>query len=517
MAQFYLTTPLYYVNDRPHIGTAYSTITADVLARYHRLFGDETLFLTGTDEHGQKCEQAAAQRGLTPQQHCDDMVQNFKHAWAELGVQYDIFFRTTDDFHKTAVQKCLQQLFDAGEIYADEYEGWYSVSEEIFYTDKEVVDGKSPSGREVTRIKEKNYFFRMSKYQQKLVDHIEKNPTFIQPDSRRNEVLGFLRQPLADLCISRPKTRLKWGIEIPFDRDYVTYVWFDALLNYATGVGYQQPDQQKMYNKWWANRDAGAHHLIGKDILTTHAVYWTTMLMALQAPLPKQIFAHGWILNKDNQKMSKSIGDVIRPLDLKDIVGTEPLRFYLVRDVHLGNDAPISADLVINRVNNDLANNLGNLLSRSAQLIDKYFSGQLPARLGDQTTVGQTSSALKLRATQLPQQVREFILRMQPHQALEAIFLVLSDANRYMEDQAPWKLAKTDLAAAGHVLSTIIEVLRITGTLLTPILPEKMSELLRRISASKSSWVDLETFEFLPVGSPVTKGDALFPRIQAPA
>ena len=509
MDRYFITTPLYYVNDKPHVGTAYCTITADVLNRFHRLFGRETLFLTGTDEHGQKCAQAAAARGLSPQEHCDDMVKNFKNAWAELGIKYDIFFRTTDSFHVKAVQAALTQLFESGDIYSAEYEGWYSVSEEIFFTDKEIIDGKSPSGREVTRIKEKNYFFKMSKYQDQLLKHIENHPDFILPESRKNEVLGFLRQPLGDLCISRPKSRLTWGIEIPFDREYVTYVWFDALLNYATAVGFQQAERQAEYQTWWAAKDAGARHLLGKDILTTHSVYWTTMLLAMGAPLPKQIFAHGWILNRDNMKMSKSFGDVINPLDLKNVVGTEPLRYFLMRDVHLGHDAPISRELVLSRVNGDLANNLGNLLSRTSNLIEKFFEGQLPALKPND----ETSAQLVRNALNLATNVRERIEGMQLHRALEEIFAVLSEANKYLEETAPWKLVKTDKEAAGHVLATAVEIMRMCAILLSPVLPQKMSELLSRLSVQQIRFAEASHFPALQVGSKITKGEPLFPRV----
>lgn len=510
MQRFYITTPIYYVNDKPHIGTAFCTIAADTLNRYHKLFGEETYFLTGTDEHGQKAAQAAEKRGMTPQAHCDDMVENYKKVWKEIEIDYDIFFRTTDDFHKKAVQTCLQQLFDKGEIYPNEYEGWYSVSEEIFYTEKDLVDGKSPQGREVTKIKEKNYFFKMSKYQQALIDHIEKNPKFIQPDSRRNEVLGFLRQPLGDLCISRPKSRMSWGIELPFDKDYVTYVWFDALLNYATAVGYQQPARNADYKKWWD--EAGAHHLVGKDIITTHAVYWTTMLMALGAKLPKQIFAHGWILNKDNQKMSKSVGEVINPLDIKNIVGTDGLRYYLMRDVNLNNDAPISQELVINRVNSDLANNLGNLLSRSTNLIEKFFNGQIPARGKDD----EAAEKLKAASVALAKKVKIEIDEMRPSAALEQIVLVLNEANRYLEEKAPWKTVKTDLAEAGHQLVCALESLRICSSLLTPVMPEKMPELLKRLGIDNVKWDDLHDWNYFKPGARIEKGTPLFPRIEVP-
>ncbi|MCC7403076.1 MAG: methionine--tRNA ligase [Bdellovibrionales bacterium] len=508
MKRFYITTPLYYVNDKPHIGTAYSTVMADVLNRYHRLFGEETLFLTGTDEHGQKCQQAAEKRQMAPQAHCDDMVKNFKAAWQELDIKYDIFFRTTDDFHKKAVQAVLDDLWQKGDIYEDTYEGWYCVSEEIFYTEKELVDGKSPTGKEVQRITEKNYFFKMSKYQQPLIDHIEQHPNFIKPESRKNEVLGFLRQPLGDLCISRPKTRLSWGIEIPFDRDYVTYVWFDALLNYATGVGFQQPARSAEFQKWW--KETGAVHLIGKDIITTHAVYWTTMLMAAGAPLPKTIFAHGWILNKDNAKMSKSVGEVINPLDIKSLVGVDAFRYFLVRDIHFGNDAPFSKDLVVGRINTDLANNLGNLLSRSANLIGKYFDGKAPAGSGDDPA---TRKIIHL-AGETASKVQADIERLAPSYALEHVVALLNEANRFLEETAPWKKAKEDVAAAGNSLYTAIECLRIAAILLSPVMPTKMADLLDRLGQSQPNFELAKKWGVIPAGAAIAKGDPLFPRIE---
>lgn len=507
MKPFYITTPIYYVNDKPHLGTAYATITADVLTRYHRLFGQETLFLTGTDEHGQKVQQAAEKRGISPQQHCDEMVERFKTAWKALNISNDIFFRTTDEHHKKVVQTCLQKLFDRGEIYEATYEGWYSVSEEIFYTEKELVEGKSPTGKEVTKIQEKNYFFKMSKYQQRLIDHIEKNPGFIQPDFRKNEVLGFLRQPLGDLCISRPKSRLSWGIEIPFNRDYVTYVWFDALLNYATAVGLEQPGREADFKKWWV--EAGPVHLIGKDILTTHSVYWTTMLMALEIPLPRHIFATGWILNKDNAKMSKSAGDVVNPVDIKDLIGLDELRYFLTRDVHMGNDAPFSLDLVESRVNSELANNLGNLLSRTSNLVEKFFAGRKPA-LGQND---ELSENLKAKCLALPELVQKEVESFRTSFALEHIVQVLTLANRYLEEKAPWKMAKEDLAGAGHVLASTLEVLRIAALLLSPVMPDKSHELLARIGTQSCAWKDIPRWPAIPEGAAVRKGDPLFPRL----
>ena len=507
MKRFYVTTPIYYVNDMPHLGTAYCTILADVLRRYHRLFGEDTLFLTGTDEHGQKVQQAADKRGITPLAHSDELSETFKRVWAALDISNDIFFRTTTTEHKHVVQTCLQKLFDKGEIYEATYEGWYSVSEEIFFTEKELVNGKSPAGKVVTQIQEKNYFFRMSKYQTQLIEYIDRNPLFIQPDFRKNEVLGFLRQPLGDLCISRPKTRLSWGIEIPFDKDYVTYVWFDALLNYATAVGLEQPARAADFEKWWMQ--TGVTHLIGKDILTTHSVYWTTMLMALGLPLPKKIFATGWILNKDSAKMSKSEGDVIKPVDLAALVGLDELRYFLTRDIHMGNDAPFSLELVEARVNSELANNFGNLLSRSTNLVEKFFAGRRPAFLADD----EATLALRDKAMALPALVKKEVEDMRLSYALEHVIQVLTAANKFMEDRAPWKSAKDNLPEAGHVLAVTLEVLRITGTLLSPILTRKTAELFARLGIAVPTWPELSVWPGIPEGGAVRKGDPLFPRM----
>jgi methionyl-tRNA synthetase len=514
MSRFYITTPIYYVNDKPHLGTAYSTITADVLSRYHRLFGDQTKFLTGVDEHGQKVQQAAGKRGIDPQVHCDELSQVFKSAWQRLNIQFDQFFRTTDSFHKSSVQAVLQALWDKGDIYADTYEGWYCVSEEIFYTEKDLIDGKTPSGKEVEKVTEKNYFFRMSKYQQALIDHIEKHPNFIRPENRRNEVLGFLRQPLNDLCISRPKSRLSWGIEIPFDREYVTYVWFDALLNYATAVGITQAGREKDYQDWW--QSGAVHHLIGKDILITHAVYWPTMLMAFGAALPKTIFAHGWVLNRDNEKMSKSKGSVMAPDDMVAFVGLDPLRYYLVREIHLGNDGPVSHELIAHRVNNDLANNLGNLLSRTTNLIDKFYGGLAPDV--SKVTPDEKTRALIDRAISAATQVKSHIGDFDPSGALEVVIQLLNETNKFLEEKAPWKVAKTDPAAAAPDLYCALEVLRISAGLLSPVMPEKMSALLATIGhplgAPGDVWPTLSKWGVIAAGTKVQKAQPLFPRIE---
>jgi len=507
MKTFYITTPIYYVNDRPHLGTAYATITADVLKRYHQLFGQECKFLTGTDEHGQKVEQAAKKRGLDPQVHSDELAENFKTIWSDLNISFDVFYRTTDDFHKKAVQKALQELFDRGEIYQNTYEGWYSVSEEIFYTEKDLVDGKSPEGKEVTKVKETNYFFKMGQYQEALIEHIEKNPDFIQPNSRRNEVLGFLRQPLGDLCISRPKERLSWGIPLPFDDHYVTYVWFDALLNYAVAVGYNREGMSEDFKKWWIEGEV--KHLIGKDILTTHAVYWSTMLMALKIPLPTQIFATGWILNKNQGKMSKSQGDVMSPTDLKNHFSLDGLRYLMIRDVHMGNDAPFSIETATLRINSDLANNLGNLLSRSTNLVNKFFDSKKP-NTGDL----EHAQHLVTLGEALPKKVEELVCSMKPSYALEEIMSFLSETNKYLEERAPWKLVKEDPKTAGEVLANALEALRIAATLLEPVMPETMTDLLNRIGFGKLSFAEASHWNKIPEGALVTKGDPLFPRLE---
>ena len=507
MSSLYITTPIYYVNDTPHIGHAYTTVVADVLARYNRLFGDPTCFLTGTDEHGQKIQNAATARGVTPQQHVDEYSARFRQIWDDLNIQYDIYMRTTAPFHEAVVSKCLQELWEKGEIYAHEYEGWYSVSEEMFYQEKDLVDGKSPFGKEVTRVTEKNYFFRMSKYQQKLIDYIKENPGFIRPEGKCSEVLGFLQQPLEDLCISRPKSRLSWGIELPFDKEFVTYVWFDALLNYASAIGFKQTGKELEFAKWWPH----VVHLMGKDILTTHAVYWSTMLMALGVSLPKTIFAHGWWLLPSGGKMSKSEGPVTKPLDVKDLVGLDAFRYFLLRDIVFGNDAKFSVDLVVNRVNSELANNLGNLLSRSSNIAEKNFEGKVPARTENHPATKEISEL----ASGLAERVSARIQALEPSLAIEEVVQFLSATNKYLETIAPWKAVKTDLPLAGESIYTALEALRIAGILLSPVMPGKMAELLKRIGETEEpSFEAAKQWGKLRSGSAITKGEPLFPRVQ---
>ncbi|MDO8675809.1 MAG: methionine--tRNA ligase [Candidatus Omnitrophota bacterium] len=496
MSKFYITTPIYYVNDAPHIGHAYTTILADVLARYHRFAGDEVFFLTGLDEHGQKVKQAAEKRGMTPQAHADDLAPRFLNLWKKLDIRHDDFIRTTEGRHKKAVQAVLQQVFDGGDIYVDEYGGWYSVAEERFITDAEYESGQF---RDVKKLKEKNYFFRMGKYHDRLVEYIKANPDFIQPESRRNEILGFLDQPLGDLCISRPKSRMDWGIEIPFDKDYVTYVWFDALINYISVPGYIS-DQAK-FKKWWP----ADVHLIGKDILTTHCVYWTTMLFSLGLPLPKTIFAHGWWLMGET-KMSKSLGNVVNPLDLAETYGIDAVRYYLMCEMALGQDANFTPESFIKRFNSDLANDFGNLLNRVSGLIAKNHGGKAP----EPGPLTPAEEELKRCAQALNSTVISLIGRMKVHEAIEAVIQLVRQVNKYLEVQAPWKLARIDMPSANRVLYTAGECLRIASMMLVPVMPHKANMVLDILGAAgtKPVWGQWKP------GTVLKSHPPLFPRIE---
>ena len=494
----YLTTPIYYVNDKPHVGHAYCTVLVDAAARWSRLLGHPTFFLTGTDEHGQKVQRAAEKRGVTPQQHCDELHLAFKSLWPALHVEPGDFIRTTEPRHKRVVQGALQTLYDRGLIYSKPFQGWYCVSEERFWTEKDLVDGKCPTeGNTVEWIEEKNWFFRMSRYQQALIDHIHSNPDFIRPESRKNEVLGFLRQPLEDLCISRPKSRLSWGIELPFDTDYVTYVWFDALLNYLTGIGY--PDAPG-WQEWWQ----GAIHVVGKDILTTHSVYWTTMLMALGVPLPRGIVAHGWWL-WGGDKMSKSVGNVVSPLEQKDKYGVEVFRYYLLREMAVGQDANFSEESLVTRNNTELANDLGNLISRSLNLVEKRFDSKVPAYSKADPTQDDDVRALISR---LPGAVGAAVDDFRTHAAVEACMALVRRLNKYLTDTAPFTVVKTDPERAASILRVVMDGLAAVGYWLGPAMPEKMADLERRLGASGG---------VVHTGSVTARGDSLFPRFEPPA
>jgi len=495
MKTFYLTTPIYYVNDKPHIGHAYTTILADVLTRFHRNSGEDVFFLTGLDEHGQKVQQAAEKHGVDPQKHCNEMAPRFLKLWENLHIQNDDFIRTTEKRHVDVVQHILQKVYDKGDIYEDEYEGLYSVSEERFITKKEADSGEF---RDIKELKEKNYFFKMSNYQQALIDHIKNNSDFIQPKHRKNEVLGFLKQPLEDLCISRPKSRLGWGIELPFDSDYVTYVWFDALINYITAPGYNVNEDN--FNKYWPAN----YHLIGKDILTTHSVYWPTMLMSANIPLPQAIFAHGWWLIGES-KMSKSLGNVVDPLGLIEEYGVDPVRYYLMREMVLGQDASFTIESFIKRYNSDLANDFGNLLSRISNLLKKFFDSRIPQDEDDSAE----GLDVKSKAVETVAIVWEKIEVMRVNEAIEIILQFVRSINKYIETKAPWKLAKEEPEIAGKVLFTAAEALRVSAILLSPIMPNRTQTVLETLGATESGldWGGLTS------GIEIKLHDPLFPRI----
>lgn len=510
---FYITTPIYYVNDTPHIGHAYTTILADVLMRFHRIAGDATFFLTGTDEHGQKVQQAADKHNMSPKEHCDLYSVRFRDAWSQLNIGFDKFIRTTDPDHIRFVQGVLKTLWDKGQIYEQEYEGWYSVGEERFFTEKELVDGKDPiSGRPVEKIREKNYFFKMSAYQEWLIEYIEEHPDFILPEFRRNEVLGFLRQPLNDLCISRPKARLSWGITLPFDPDYVAYVWVDALFNYQSAV------EDKAFPNgapiWPAD-----YHLIGKDILTTHAVYWTTMLKALGSPMPRHILAHGWWLF-DNARMSKTTGNVVNPLSMKDTYGVDAFRYFLVREMVVGLDASFSEEALVNRINSDLANDVGNGLSR----ILKLAATGLDARLMPVPSPDGEEALLKRTAEETIVTALDKVRALKLSFAVEDVLQLIRAVNRYLEVKAPWKLAKEGPEGRDRlniVLYHAAEALRIGFNLLHPVMPAKMEEALSALgiefsghavgSASPLAWGAWRA------ENPLAQGLNLFPRIDVSA
>ena len=490
MKKYYITTPIYYVNDKPHIGHAYTTILADTLARFRNLIGDTSFFLTGLDEHGLKVQQAAEKNGVTPAVHCDIMAPAFIELWEKLNINYSDFIRTTDKRHTKIVQNILNQVYENGDIYQDEYEGWYSISEERFITEKEVESGLFG---EVKKIKEKNYFFKMSKYQSELIKKIESNELSIQPKSRKNEVLGFLKNDLSDLCISRPKARLEWGIEIPFDKNYVTYVWFDALINYISAPKYSEDN--KIFDLHWP----ADVHLIGKDILTTHSVYWPTMLMSLNLPLPKTIFAHGWWLT-DDKKMSKSLGNVISPLMLIDEFGVDSVRYYLMSEMVLGLDATFSMDSFTKKYNSDLANDLGNLVSRVCTLISNNFDDKMPSYNAKDSELSERFNSIN---------IKEHLDHFKIDGLLDEVMSFIRSINGYMEKNQPWKLVKEDKESAENILYHAAEALRVSAIMLSPVMPEKSKEILAALGARdlKLEWGILKS------GDKIFKTGPIFPRI----
>ena len=504
---FYITTPIYYVNSHPHIGHAYTTIVTDVFVRYRKLFGEETYFLTGTDEHGQKIAESAQAANLKPQEFVDRMTAEFRDMWPHLHIQQDQFIRTTDAFHKSAVQAVLQKIYDQGEIYLKDYEGLYCVGCERFLDQEELTEeGNCPDHQKPPQVRqEKNYFFRMSAYQEWLIGLLEENKDLVQPARYRNELLSFLKAPLQDLCISRPKSRLEWGIDLPFDNDFVTYVWFDALLNYVTALGWPEDSR---YEQFWKH----CHHVIGKDILKTHGIYWPCMLKAAGFPVFKKLAVHGhWVVQ--GSKMSKSLGNVVNPLEMKDLIGVDGLRYFLLREMSYGEDANFTEDLVFARYHGELSNNFGNLLNRSISMSRKNFENEVPPR-GEP---GKQEIELYQMFEQETSQIKAWVQQFEPHRALERIAMMSSAVNKYLDENKPWKLAKEEdqNERLGTVLYTALDASAWLVCLLEPVMPEKMKAARIQLGLGESP-MTLEMLKpgLVQSGTPLPLPEPLFPRIQ---
>ncbi|MDQ8194068.1 methionine--tRNA ligase [Coraliomargarita sp. SDUM461004] len=504
--KFYITTAIDYANGSPHLGHAYEKVLTDIVARFRRLMGDEVKFLTGLDEHGQKVQMSAQKEGVAPIEVCDRLAEEFQGLCSALHISNDDYIRTTQERHKTVVQEILQKLYDKGEIYKADYNGFYSVRQEQFVTEKEKVDGKWPEiYGDVVEVTESNYFFKLAQYQDWLVDTIKTNEQMIYPRFRSADVLQFLKEPLNDLCISRPKERLEWGVELPFDPDFVTYVWFDALTNYITAAGY---GSEEFDQHWPAD-----YHVIGKDILVPpHAVYWPIMLKALDIELPKHFLVHGWWLSSGS-KMSKSTGEVVNPLDLIDQFGADAFRYFVTREMNVGQDSEFSIELFMSRYNSDLANDLGNLVSRLLNMAGRYAEGVVPAAEIEEAPEKELKTLWTTTAAELVSLFEDF----QFHKALDRIFTFVSGINRYAETRAPWKLAKSeqaaDQAALRTSLATMAEALRLAVVMLTPVMPE--------ISDKIRGLIGAENFERLEgqlvwgdtlAGKAIGEKTILFPR-----
>lgn len=502
---FYVTTPIYYVNDKPHIGHTYTTVMADVAARYHRLRGDDVWFLTGTDEHGQKVLRRAQERGLTPQAHADELHQRFKDVWSRLNISHDDFIRTTERRHSTVVQQVLQTLYERGDIYRASYAGWYSTAAERFWTEKDLVDGKCPeSGLPVEWLEESNYFFKMSHYADQLRRWIDEHPDWVRPENRRNEVLGALRKDVGDLCISRPMARMSWGIPLPFDADYVTYVWFDALLNYISALGYGSSDER--FDRYWpANLQ-----LIGKDILTTHTIYWGTMLFAMGLEPARCIFAHGW-WTVEGQKMSKSLGNVVDPHLLVDAYGPEPVRYVLMSEKAPGPDGDFSHKGFQLRYNAELANDIGNLAHRALSMTEKWLGSVVPPLDPDREADLALAALVREAVTAYAEQME----RVEMNEVVAQIVAIANAGNKYLDRQAPWALNKAgDTARLGGVLRRTLELCRVVGVLLSPFCPDHARALLDRLSVGDARWTErFAGLDQLTAGAAVTVGEPLFARM----
>jgi methionyl-tRNA synthetase len=506
---YYITTPIYYPSANLHIGNTYTTVAADALARFKRLTGYDVMFLTGTDEHGQKIQRIAEEKGVTPKEYVDEIVAGIKSLWEMMDISYDKFIRTTDGYHIKAVQDIFKKLYDQGDIYKDSYEGWYCTPCESFWTETQLVDGKCPDcGRPVEKAKEEAYFFKMSKYADRLIKHIEDHPEFIQPESRKNEMLNnFLRPGLQDLCVSR--TSFNWGIPVTFDNEHVIYVWIDALSNYITALGYGNEDAS-LYERFWP----ADVHLIGKDILRFHTIYWPIMLMALEVPLPKQVFGHGWLL-VDGGKMSKSKGNVVDPVALVNSFGVDPVRYYLLKEIPFGSDGLFNNEIFIKKINSDLANDLGNLLSRTITMIEKYFDSVIPAPIAKE----DIDNELITLALATPVKVQAAIDDLKIPEALEAIWDLIGRANKYIDETTPWILAKDESKKErlGTVLYNLVESLRFASVMISAFLPTTSGKINEQINSEVTTWDSLSAFDGTSAGTKVNKGAVIFPRIDVDA
>ncbi len=505
--KFYITTPIYYPSDNLHIGHAYCSVMADTMARYKRIQGYDVMFLTGTDEHGQKIEEKAKAAGITPKQYVDHVVSGIKDLWKLMDISYDKFIRTTDDYHEKAVQKIFKQLYDQGDIYKGSYEGWYCTPCESFWTETQLVDGKCPDcGREVRRTSEEAYFFRLSKYQDQLIKLFEEHPEFLEPASRRNEMLNnFIKPGLEDLCVSR--TSFTWGVPVTFDPKHIVYVWVDALSNYITALGYGSEDDS-LYQKYWP----ADIHLVGKEIVRFHTIIWPAMLMALNLPLPKKVLGHGWLI-LEGGKMSKSKGNVVDPVVLCERYGVDAIRYFLLRDIPFGSDGTFSNEALITRINSDLANDLGNLVSRTVAMVNKYFGGTIPT----ERTAGEFDDDLIALATATKAKVEAYADEMQFSSALTELWALISRTNKYIDETAPWVLAKDEAnrARLAAVMYNLCEAIRIISILVSPFLPHTAPKIQAQLGAPADvlSWEQAGEWGLLPDGFSVQKGEIIFPRI----